>query len=198
VQERLREIHALLVALREIADRAQRDVVERKARERAVHCVAQRRAGESAHAAGEAQEAAHAQLRIEPRRLGDEADAFVHGAGVRDRVEAVDRDAAARRHQVPGEQSDEGGLAGAVRAEQAERLARLDAQVDAGEGGAVAEAPRQRRRFDRRAVRSRSLTVAPAREVAGPRLATQRGSRITTPGTRSPASAKAIAMRWSS
>ncbi len=85
--------------------------------------------------------------------------------------EAVDRDAAARRHQIAGEQADEGGLAGAVRAEQTERLARLDAQVErprarrGRRSAARAPSPRPSRRAE--AARSQSLQRS---EVVGPRL----------------------------
>jgi hypothetical protein len=77
---------------------------------------------------------------------------------------------------------------------RAERLARLDAQVDAGEaGGRRRRAASSLRPSRRGAARSQSLNA----EVSGC-LRDAARIRIATPGMRSPASAKAIAMRWSS
>ena len=112
------------------------------------------RASQPARAAGKAQECAHRELWVQPRGLGGEPDARMDRAGIGHGRESVDADLAARGHEIPGDQADHGGLAGAVGAEQTERLARRDREVEAAERDAIAEAPRRAHGLDRCAAHS--------------------------------------------
>ena len=72
---------------------------------------------------------------------GEEADVAAH-LGVRPRVAAEHARLAACAAQEPDHDAHRGGLARAVRAEEAADLAGRDGQVDRVEGGEVAEALR--------------------------------------------------------
>ena len=79
-------------------------------------------------------------LVLQGRGLKRGADLLLHLARPPPRVDAADLDLALVRLAQPEEALDRRGLAGAVRAEQAEDLALLDLEADAihGEGAVVA------------------------------------------------------------
>ena len=86
--------------------------------------------------------------RVEPGLLERDADPPAHRVGVAGDVDAGDARAARRDRQQRGQHLDGRRLAGAVRAEEAEHLAGLDAQVDPAHGLDVAIGLDQRPRLD--------------------------------------------------
>jgi hypothetical protein len=74
------------------------------------------------------------QAPIERVRLGDHADPRLGGRWVRDDVDAGHDRRARRGDHARRQHPDGGGLAGAVRAEEAEDLARSDLQVERVDG----------------------------------------------------------------
>ena len=77
---------------------------------------------------------AHRQLFREPRLLQRDAQPFAQFALMRLPCPAEDFDFAGRRLQQAFENFDGGGLPGAIRAQQAETLARIDGQVESAHG----------------------------------------------------------------
>ena len=80
-----------------------------------------------------------AQLEIAGHRLRNDPDRAPHAVGLLHHVESVDDRGPRRRRQQRHEHADQGGLARAVRPEQPEDLALLDAKGDAVDGREVAE-----------------------------------------------------------
>ena len=72
---------------------------------------------------GEAEELAAGELVVDEGPVGDEPEARLGLERLRVDVDAAHLDRAARRPEDPGDHPDGGGLAGAVRAQQAEQLA---------------------------------------------------------------------------
>ena len=83
---------------------------------------------------------AHAQLDVARHRLRNHADRPPHVVGLPQDVEAVDERRPRRRREQRRQHPDERGLAGAVRAEQAEDFPFFDVEAHALDGGEVAEA----------------------------------------------------------
>ncbi len=81
----------------------------------------------------QAQRLAHAEKGIEHQLLGHHAEHAAREPVLRHDVGAHHLHAARIGARQPGDQVDEGGLAGAVRAEQAEEFALLDAEAYPGE-----------------------------------------------------------------
>ncbi len=155
MEEGLGERDALLEALREVADHAPGHRREVEAFDGALDGLLEPGSRQAASPTGEAQEAPHAQVGVETRRLGRESDAGVDVPGVRRGGEPVDPHAARAGQQVAGDETDEGGLAGAVGTEQAEGLAGGDVEIDSVHGPLVAEAARQAARLHGNASRGR-------------------------------------------
>ena len=88
----------------------------------------------------EAQVLLGGQVAVERRVLEDEPDAAAHGVALAHDVVAGDARAAAVGRQQRAEHRDRRRLAGAVGAEEAERLAGGDVEVDAAHRLDVAEA----------------------------------------------------------
>ena len=117
--------------------------------------------------------------------LGDDGDAPRDGLPVEtaDRV-AVERDATAARFEDAGEDAQERRLAGAVRPDEGDPLARLERQAGIGHDRPVAERDRDRVRGEDRAHSSYPEWVwwSRTRKNGAPRMA------MTTPTGRSPRS----------
>jgi hypothetical protein len=79
----------------------------------------------------EAQKLGGRQLLVEERAVRDEAERALGFLGLGREVVAVDRNAARGRLQQTGDHPDRGGLAGAVRAQEAVDLARPHVEADA-------------------------------------------------------------------
>ena len=89
------------------------------------------------------------QVAVDRGELAGQADDAAQRARVADDVVAGDGRPAAVRREERRQDPDRGRLAGAVRTEQPEDRAFLDAQVDPGQGVDVAVRLRQTDRFDR-------------------------------------------------
>jgi hypothetical protein len=77
----------------------------------------------------------------QPRRFREEADARTQARAARPvHHDSVDPHLAARGRDQPAQHAQRRGLAGPVRAEQPEHLARLDLEIHVIDGRAVAEA----------------------------------------------------------
>ena len=76
----------------------------------------------------------HREEPFDPRLLEDDADALAQSFSGARRVVAEDAELARVRGTVPLHDLDGGGLAGAVRAQQAEHLTATNAEVDAFQG----------------------------------------------------------------
>jgi hypothetical protein len=100
------------------------------------------------HLGDELQDLAAAQVIVVHRIVGQVADAALHLGAVAVTVEAVDAHAAAARHQDAHHHADGGGLACAVRAEEAEHLARIDREREIGDGVEAAVALAEGLEFD--------------------------------------------------
>ena len=113
----------------------------------------------------EPHELAPGHQRVDGGVLQGDADRPAHRARLGHHVVAGHPGPPGGRAQERGEHAHEGGLAGAVRPEEAEDLALLDDQVDAGDGGEVAEAPDEALRLDRVAheVAASDRAATPAR-----------------------------------
>src|SRR5581483_7593107 len=119
--------------------------------------------------AGEDREAlAHGQVREERGGLHHDANPLPPGAAGRLRFGAQHLDAAAVALPVALQDLDGRRLAGAVRAEQPEHLARLDAEVDAAQRGAIAVALLESVDDDRAAHSSSASQWAGANETRRP------------------------------
>ena len=117
---------------------------------------------------------ADAELHVARHRLRDHADRSAHVVGLANDVEAVDDRRARRRRQQRRHHADERRLARAVRPEQTEDLALLDAEAHALDGREVAEALDDVPDFDRVHDGLRSRAAA-ARTPSGRRRAGDRG-----------------------
>ena len=98
---------------------------------------------------------------VESGLLERDADAPPHLGGPLPDVDAVDPSAAGGGAQQRGEHADGGGLAGAVRAEEAEDLPALDGEVDAVDGADGGKVPHEPLGPDRRLRRSRHPSSLP-------------------------------------
>ena len=117
--------------------------------------------------AEEAQVLASRQVRVDRQVLGHVADGGLGIGGVDVDRPAVDDDLAAVAPEKPADHRDSGGLAGAVRTQQAVGLAGRDREADAGDSGSVAEALPQ---------------VAALEKGRGPGHRTVLSMRVTTTG----------------
>ena len=106
-------------------------------------------AGQVVQAADEGQVLAPGEVGVDRRELAGQADHRSELARIAYDVVARDRRAARVGREEGGQDPDRGRLAGAVRTEQAQDGALLDAQVDAGEGVDVPVRLGQAERFDR-------------------------------------------------
>ena len=117
--------------------------------------------GQVVDAGVEAQVLVDGQVLEQRELLAHVADAALGPLGVGDDVLAEDADAARLRGDRAGEHADRRGLAAAVGAEEAEDLAASHVEVDAVDGGEVAEALGQAAHGDGDVG---GVTVAPLRE----------------------------------
>ena len=150
------------------------------------------------------------QVLVDGRVLAGEADPRAQLGGVADDVEAVDAGAPAAGRQERRENPDGGGLAGAVRPQQAEHRAALDLEVDSAQGLDVLVGLAQPLRLDRIGVGSLHALHASAprprrwcgcptiRAVAGvacPEVSFAPWSRSTTTSELTPAQLKITTRR---
>jgi len=103
---------------------------------------------QAVHAADEAEVLAGGEAAEQGHALGDDPDLALQLGGVLGQVGAQYADLAAGGCEQAGEHLDGGGLAGAVGAEEAEELARVDGEVDVIDGGEIPEAARERGGLD--------------------------------------------------
>ena len=128
VRECFRNQHAALHAARERDDLGVLLVPERKVLE---HLLDEGRVLALAEeAAAKGDRGPHGHESVGRELLRHQPDHRARSAIVRDDVTAGDGDAAGRRRHDPADDTDEGGLSGAVRSEQAENLARPDLEID--------------------------------------------------------------------
>ena len=143
-----RQRDALLPATRQRARELLPAVGEPRARE---HRVDPRAPGSQGHAVDariEGEVLEDGEVLVEAEALGHVADALLDALGLPHDVAARDGPAAAGGIEDAAEHPDEGGLAGAVRAEDAEDLPAADVERDVAHGDELAEAARQVRRVD--------------------------------------------------
>ena len=95
---------------------------------------------EAVHAADKGEVFGRGETAEKRHALGDDTDLALERDGVLREVFAEDFDAAGGGGEQAGEHLDGGGFACAVGAEEAEELAGCDGEVDAVDGGEVAEA----------------------------------------------------------
>ena len=141
VHQGLRDQHAALHAARELAHIGIRLVGQAQAFEQLVDPGVVVAHTEIARL--DAQRFTHIEEGVEHELLGHDAELAAGLRVVGLHVVAQDADLAARGAHQAGEDADEGRLAGAVRAEQAEELALFDGQADVvkrGKGGALGTA----------------------------------------------------------
>jgi hypothetical protein len=127
VHQRLRHQHAALHAARELAHVGRGLVGEAEAVQQLVDPGVVVLDAEVARL--DAQRLAHVEEGVEHQLLRHDAELAARLGVVALHVEAVHADGAGRGARQPREHADQGGLAGAVGAEQAEELARLDLEV---------------------------------------------------------------------
>src|SRR6185295_724623 len=138
VDERLREPHALPVAFRQLAAQAIRHVVDARPLHHRLYALAPLTARHAFDSGDELEILEDAHVGVERRRLGQvPRPAFGLDRLVED-VEAGDNGFALGRRHVAGQYPHRRRLAGAVRAEEAEDLAPLDAEADVLDGGYAA------------------------------------------------------------
>src|SRR5256885_2909516 len=135
---RLGQAYPLAEAAREPADALLASVAEPACTDRVIDTCASPRWRHTAQLAHQRQEAGHAHLVVERRGLRQVADAAAHLLRFREDVEAGHTRRPGRRADVAGEDSHRGGLAGAVRAEEPEHLARGDRERHVLHGRALA------------------------------------------------------------
>ncbi|CAM5527602.1 hypothetical protein SSTU70S_03289 [Stutzerimonas stutzeri] len=128
VEDRLRQSDAALEALGQCLDGLAEHLLQLHLRDRRLDPLALGRATETAHLGDEFEEAAHAHVAITGRAFGQIADLALGLQRLRLDVVAEDAGAAGGRREEAGQHLHGGGLAGAVRAEKAQHLARLDAE----------------------------------------------------------------------
>jgi hypothetical protein len=122
--------HALGVA----GERGVATVPEADEAEEIVHFGFERAARNAAEAAGELEVFAAAEVGIEVGLLGDVAQAALKGFEIVPDVLAMEEDASAGGFEEAGEHLDSGAFAGAVGAEVAQDLARVDGEADGIDG----------------------------------------------------------------
>ncbi len=106
-----------------------------------------------------------AQLEIARHRLRNDADRFPYAVRLLDDIEAVDQRAARGRHEQRRQHPDQRGLAGAIRAEQAEDFSFGDGKRDPLHGREVAEAFDDVPDFDGVHVRRSRVSQRPSRPL---------------------------------
>ena len=163
VDHRDRERQALADAEREPLGERVGDLAESEARDHLVDARRDAIGGQVEDVRVQLEVLAHRQLAVEREALRHEADPLAGLDVARvDRTAEEQRLAVAARQQA-GQHLHRGGLAAAVRAQEAEDLAALDAEADVVDGGEVAEAAREPARLDgRRAVVVDARRDAPA------------------------------------
>jgi hypothetical protein len=134
MDDRLRQPDALLVALRQVADQALADVGESAVLLGRGHRAGAQLAGDAVQPGAIRQVFVDGELRIHRRLLGQVAEVLLGRLRRLAQVDAGDRDEARAGREAAGEHLHRGGLAGAVGAEQAEDLALLQGEVEAGDG----------------------------------------------------------------
>ena len=107
------------------------------------HAVARLAAGDAVDAGEEAEVLLDGQVRVQREGLRHVAGLVLDALALRADVAAGDQRAAAGRLQQPAQHLDRRGLAGPVRAEEAEDLTALDAQRELVDGAHLAEATGQ-------------------------------------------------------
>ena len=134
VDERLRQADPLPVALRELAAVAVGHVVDVGALHHRRDALAPLLRRHALDAGDEVEVLAHRHVRVERRRFRQVAGAALGFDRVREDVEPGHRRLAFGRRHVAGQDPHRGGLAGAVRPEEAEDLAPLDTKTDVVHG----------------------------------------------------------------
>ena len=176
MQRRGAEREPLALAARERARALLRDGLEVVVPQPVGDAVAARRAIEAVHAAHELEVLEHRQVVPEREALGHVTHLPAQDLGVARHRMTEHGHRAARRHEKPAEHADRGGLAGAVRAEEAVDLRVRHVEVDPGDGPGRAEPAREVARADRDAhepgpvVRERHLDRHARREIHRVRL----------------------------
>src|SRR3954469_463912 len=131
VDQRLREAGAVLVSLGERVDRLVQHRLQEAELDHAVHRLLARGAGEAPQLGDELEERSHRHVRVRGGVLRQVADQALRLDGRLDHVVGADGDLAGGGRHEAGDHPHGGGLAGAVRAEEAEHLAALDGERDA-------------------------------------------------------------------
>ncbi len=134
VDQRPRDRQAALHAARQLVDLDGRLLGELDEGEQLVGPTAALRPGQPEVAAVDDEVLAHRQLEVEAVLLRADAQASADRGPVGDRVEAEDAQGAPARRRHRGDHAHRRGLAGAVGAEEAERLTGRDPDVDALDG----------------------------------------------------------------
>ena len=138
VQDGAGESDATLEALRQGIDRLLQHALKVQARDRIVEAPLAKVAFEVTHVRNEFEELVHAHLAVARRAFRQVAHDPLGLQRLLLDVEAADRGAARSRRKEAGEHLHRGRLAGAVRAEEAEHLPRLDLEADAIDGSEAA------------------------------------------------------------
>ena len=137
VNDRLREAHALAIALGKLAADAMGHVGEAANLEHALDRVVDLRAAQSAQLGDEAQVGLHAHVGVERRRLGQVADTPARFQRLGEDVQAVNQYGAGRRRHETGDDPHRSGFAGAVGAEEAQDRALVGLEGDVAHGNEV-------------------------------------------------------------
>ena len=130
-EQRLRQPHALAIALRERADPATRHARQAERREHGVDGGGALCPLDALRARDESQVLDHAQLGIVRRVLREVADGAAAGERIALQVVAGDPDRTLRRREDAGHDAHGRGLAGTVRTEEPDDLALVDGERDA-------------------------------------------------------------------
>ena len=140
VQQRLRQADAALEALRQCLHRLQQHAFEPRQRPPRGRRAVPAPAGVAAHAwRRSCRKPRDGHLRVGRRALGQEAQSPPRRHAVGLHVVAADAGGAGGRDHEAGEHPHRGGLAGAVRPEEAEHLAARHVEGDVVDGGEAAE-----------------------------------------------------------
>ncbi len=131
VQERARELDPAAVAAAQLRGLVVRALGEPEPRQLARDARLGDRARDAVQAGMEQEIAGHRQFEIERRLLKDDAEQAQGRHRIAAHVVAHDLDAAGIGDEQPGKELEEGGLAGAVRAEQGDELAGRRPEADA-------------------------------------------------------------------
>ena len=163
VEQRDRERQLLPPAERDRADELIGGVLEPEAREHPAGAVADVAIAQVVDAAVERDVLADGEVLVEREALAHVADVALDALGLAGDVVSGDGRAAGGGREQTGQHPDRGGLAGAVRAEEAEHLAGADVEGDAVDGGEGAEAARQIGDVDREVAALMPRACLPAR-----------------------------------